>query len=332
MKINSSPIISADSYNQDTTLNDDIQYLSDSKNAVTDQSIINIVTKYLFCYYYLNSINIKVPFSEVIHFFDTINTISTQTLQKEEIVQNLDNLNGFYHAQDYSLRMAMDIASTVDIFKDIISRNIDKDPFEWRYLWMDLWSWTWVLTLAQFIQAKRNNFDNITNIWFDLWYYTSIYSKRILELLDAWTVKHQDTTQLKLFHHIPQYQDITFITNETLCDPYLPINWNRKFSDPFFENNENIFSNWKVFLNEHTQFFPEEVWVEDRMSSANFLLDKENWFSYKNEWADENWIFCFTDILVWWNFIRLEDTWKELKEKWLVNQLPNLSPRWCINR
>lgn len=324
-------IISSDIYNGSSSLLDDIEYLSDNKNEVSEYKILNMVVKFLFWYYYLNSINLEIPFNEIINFFETITQVSNLKPEKEEIIKNIDEIEGFYHAQEYSLRMAMDIASTTKIIKDIISRVINKEVFDWKYLWMDLWSWTWILTLAQFIQAKRNNFDNITNLWFDLWYFVAKYSKRFLELLEVGTVEHQDTTKIELFQHIPQYQDITFITNETLCDPYLPVNWSRIHSDPFIENNQNIFNDWKVFLNDATEFFPEEVSVVDR-NLFGYILDKENEFSYIKEWWEENWIFWFRDISICWELVWLEKVWQNLINEWLVGKLSNMSPRWCINR
>jgi len=328
-KIN--PIISPDIYNKSSLL-DDITYLSNKKNEISEYMIINMIIKYIFWYYYLDSINLKIHLNEITKFFNTLNFISNKKLEKHEINQNTDKIEWFYHSQEYSLRMAMDIASTTKIVKDIISRVIDSKKFDWKYLWVDLWSWIWILTLAQFIQAKRNNFKNINNIWFDLWYFVSKYSKRFLEILNAWTVIHQDTTEIKLFWHIPQYNDITFITNETLCDPYLPITWDRIHSDPFMENNQNLFNNWKVFFNTDTQFFPEEVVVWDRNMWFDYILDKENEFSYTEAWWDKNWTYCFKEISICWDLVKLEEVWNDLIEKWIVSKLPNLTPRWCINR
>jgi hypothetical protein len=210
---------------------------------------------------------------------------------------------------------------------------------------MDLWSWIWILTIAQSIQARRNGFHKITNIWFELWKITAYYSNSILELLWLWKVINQDTTKASLFWHIPQDETITFVSNETVPDPYSPINIDRIDSDPFFENNKNIFSNGKVFLNNETQFFPKIVRVQNNKKSIT--LNKENKFTNpeilpnidtsfflkaeKDLFYPES-QYSFRDIFIWNDLLPLEYIWKDLQKKWLITKLPNLSPRWCTDR
>jgi hypothetical protein len=88
-----SQIIAPEYYNENTSLVDDIDFLSDSKNNIDEQVIANITVKYIFCYYYLDSVNIKIPFSELINFFDEINRVATIKMSSDEIFNNLSNIN-----------------------------------------------------------------------------------------------------------------------------------------------------------------------------------------------------------------------------------------------
>ncbi len=350
-------IINREFYLKHRSLEDEINFLSDPKNQISSKYLINLVTKYIFCYYHLDFVDKKIPLDELNNFFIKINKTAKidMSFEKDYIFSNLDKIDWFYHAQDYPLRMAMDIASTVKIVEDIVSRKINKNKFEWNYMWMDLWSWIWILTLAQAIQARRNGFKNIYNIWFEIWKIVAQNSNKILEILGLWKVIIQDTTKKSLFNNIPQYSDITFISNETICDPYQAVNIDRSDSDPFFENNSNIFTNGNFAINDETQFFPCSINIQNNRKKIN-LNKKNNFFSSDILLNDtrENYDkyscwelrkrkikealrltdseFFFSEISILGNLIPLEKVWIDLIIEWLVNRVPNLSPRWCKNR
>ncbi|MDD4530854.1 MAG: hypothetical protein PHO80_04890, partial [Candidatus Gracilibacteria bacterium] len=81
-----------------------------------------------------------------------------------------------------------------------------------------------------------------------------------------------------------------------------------------------------------TQFFPEEVVVGDRNMGLDYILDKENEFSYTNAGGDKNGTYCFKEISICGDLVKLEEVGNDLIEKGIVSKLPNLTPRWCINR
>jgi hypothetical protein len=326
-------ITTSEYYDNNTSLVDDINFLSDWNNLITDQKIANMVMKFIYCYYYNNEINTAVAFQEIIHFFNELNIIASDTLvSKSEIYARLGRLIWFYHIQDYALRMVCDITSTVELVKDILSRKLQKEAFDGKYVWMDLWSWTWILTAANAIQARRNDFHDITNIWFEMWYVTAECSSRILQLLDLGKAIKQDTTKIELFSHIPQYNDITFISNETLCDPHRTMNKWRVKGDPFVENNLNLFGNGWVFINDATQFFPSQVRVQCKDDGTQIMLNKENQFTSPQVFCQDSPEYRVESISILDQQICLEQIWSNLRKQWCISQSPHMTPRWSTNR
>ena len=154
------------------SLTSNIMQLSDKNVKITDELIINLIVKYFFAYRYPDSVDQKIPLSEIEDIFSIAHYyfyLSRQPDWTSIDVTNNELLESFHFIQNnlYSLAMLWDISATTVIFKDIINRVINKEIFDDNYLWVDLWTWSGVLLLAQFIQALRNDFSNVQNIWFD---------------------------------------------------------------------------------------------------------------------------------------------------------------------
>ena len=128
-------ITTPDYYNESSSLVQDIDFLSDSKNEINDQVIANMIMKFIFCYYHISATHAQISFQELTHFFQEMNMIaSDKNVSKPAMFQKRDTLEGFYHLQSYALRMACDIASTVELVRDIISREIQIEAFDGKYL------------------------------------------------------------------------------------------------------------------------------------------------------------------------------------------------------
>jgi hypothetical protein len=84
--------------------------------------------------------------------------------------------------------MHSDLASSTEIFMDIVSQNIPDIAWDKKYFWIDLGSWSWLLTIAQYIQARRNGFRHIENIWVEIKKNQVEQSNQLLSTLWLWCV------------------------------------------------------------------------------------------------------------------------------------------------
>ncbi len=340
-------IIESDIYTN-TSLTDDINFLSDSKNIVTDKKIINLVIKYFFAYRYNESRNEKIDLSEINelfqiwHFFFWLSRKKWSWVSSEdtEFIQNLH----YFQKNWYALSMLWDISSTTVIIKDIINRTISQDFFEWRYIWIDLWTWSAILLLAQYIQANRNNFNNIENIWFDI--SSSLEeSEQIVQKLWIWEIIHWDTTKKETFFRFLKWGKITHISNETIPTSGVHMH---TISDPFCENNSTIFNILDNQIIEQTHFFPSKIdmivklwnefnrdfnWSNSNKFSTKFIEDFWNLVE-KTMWGDlwKDWNILQNIYPKWidinWKMTSMREVWKELITNWNVKIMEDWRDRW----
>jgi len=335
--------ISERPYQQSMSLIDDIDYLCNPKNTITKKQISSMLLKYICCFFYPEHRNAKMNESKIEKILSKI--IDSVLRDKEGSLQSDHPVKGI----SYPLEMFLDINSTTEIFLDIISRNISSSAFWWKYVGVDLWSWTWWLTLAQYIQARRNGFSEIENIGFELSEKASFFSDRILGLLWVWKVVHQDTTQAEMFEKI-SWDKITFVSNETLCDPTVKIEPELEHSDPFVANNRNLFTNGRDKITPATEFFPKKIqmvlcnkWERDLCIAekendflSGYILDVHDtgildsffvklftWVKLFHGWDSE---FMHESILIWENYVKLSEVW-EATESVLLPCM--LRPRWA---
>ena len=340
-------IIESDIYTN-TSLTDDISFLSDSKNIVTDEKIINLVIKYFFAYRYNESRNEKIDLKEINELFKIGHLFFWLSRKKwswvsSEDTEFIQNLN-YFQKNWYALSMLWDISSTTIIIKDIINRTIYKDFFEWKYRWIDLWTWSAILLLAQYIQANRNNFNSIENVWFDI--SSSLEeSEQIVQKLWIGEIIHWNTTKKETFSRFLKWGNITHISNETIPTSIVHMH---TISDPFCENNSTIFNVLDKKIVEQTQFFPTKIemivklwdnfsrdfnWSNSNKFSTKFIEDF--WNAVKETmWDDlwKDWNILQNIYPKWidisWKMTPMREIWKELIKKWSVKIMEDWRDRW----
>lgn len=313
-------IIGNDIYT-DSSLIDDISFLSNKKNEVTDEKIINLIIKYFFAYRYNESRNEKIDLKEINelfgigHFFFWLSRTKWTWILSDDtnLMQNLH----YFQDNWYALSMLWDISSTTVIVKDIINRTISKDFFEWKYIWIDLWTWSAILLLAQYIQANRNDFNSIENIWFDI--SSSLKkSEQLVQKLGIWELIHWDTTKKETFSRFSKWSNITHISNETI--PTSVVNMHT-IIDPFCENNSTIYSILNEKIVEQTQFFPSKIDMIVKL-----------WDSFEKDFHwDNNNKFATKFIKDFWNEVKKsmwDELWKYLIQNWNINKMENWRDRW----
>lgn len=354
--IGSKNIINEDIYNP-ISLKNHIDKISDSKISITDQDIVNLLLKYFFAHKNPESSDIKVKLSEIEELFSLAEMYfySWKSKSKVSIHTSDDKVaSDIKHIEwsAYWLAMLWDIAPSVVIFKNIVNKIITPDEFDWKYFWLDLGSWTGWLLLAQYIQAKRNWFSDIKNLWIEIIESTSVASNILASKLQIWQIIIWDTTVDNTYLQLPQDRILSYVSNENIPTNWVKMCW---ANDPFHQNNMALFS-WplKLKISELTQFFPHKInmlldlWDEFK---KEFIWEKSNgfWFLHllefekvikqlEQNWdmtlvADGIWNIFKSTYLTWidmgnWEVIRLDEIWDKLLSKWLVNRLPWWRKRW----
>lgn len=162
-----------------TSLEQDIERACDSQNPLTLQQIANIVVKYLFSYFYFRTKD-QIPLVEILELIQALEKEEVKQLTKEEIreafeVSKLEVATRF-QMERFACQMLLDIPATVEIFRDIALRVIDPSISREKYIGIDFGSGSGILTLAQYIQAKRNSFQEIQNYGLEIGSMTSVMS------------------------------------------------------------------------------------------------------------------------------------------------------------
>ncbi len=181
---------------------------------------------------------------------DEINLQDVQRIYKE--INNTEKVNGVSIKKImYPVRMLADIPKTTAIFYDIANRKIGSDSEEY-FLGVDFGTGTGILSLAMYLAASRNSFENKEIFAFDKNKYLIDPVLNIFnEIGIGGGVYKADTTKYKQMEkHLPG-KDINFLTNENLPFGSLDL---RGGKEPFIQNLEFFY---KYFLNnEKTEFFP----------------------------------------------------------------------------
>lgn len=129
-------------YDETTPLLDDMSVLADKNIPVTDEAIINLITKYFFAYIYPESIDQAVPFSYIDQSFQWATAYCKESRIKGGIIMNITPAQeAFYkkfYQSGYGLSMLGDIAATTAIVKDVIKTKIDPKDFNDHYVGLDL--------------------------------------------------------------------------------------------------------------------------------------------------------------------------------------------------
>jgi hypothetical protein len=353
-------IIESNIYN-DLSLKDHLTEICNPKVIVTYQDIVNVLLKFFFWHRYTDSIDVKVPLWEIEELFSIAELYFKSSKIKEWFILSTSNTNvwgNIKHLQwsGYWLAMLWDASPSIAIFKNIIDNNIDIEKFDKKYFWLDLWTGSWWLLLAQYVQAIRNGFTDIENYGIEINDTSALASNIIISKLQIGSIITWDTTDINTYLKLPQDRLISHISNENI-----PTNWVSMcgINDPFHQNNIALF--WwslKSKITEYTNFFPNKI---------EMLLDLWDQFKRPMMWEKTN-AFWFADLLEFekilkqaekdwkmtlgvddkWNIFhsvyplwidignnkitRLDEVWEEFLQswikKWLVNRLPWWRKRW----
>ena len=358
LKMENIDVIDESIYRKDISLKQEISNALRKNDKLSDEDIINIVVKYFIVYIFPNKLDNNINIEEINKIFSIVNFIFTISRFHWNSIRGVEpvdiNLLDFILKNWYSLSMLWDIAATVELFKEIVNKEISPLKFNNEYLWLDLWTWSWILLLAQYLQAHRNWFECISNYWIEV-SISSFRTRLLTEKILFWEIKKWDTTKQETYNFI-KYSDseITHISNETIPTVWISfwhhlINKTPHNPDPFIENNKALFNACRWNISEATIFFPEKIRVvlstnpKDILDNTNHkIIDKNNnfWIETFNELEGNiknvQWNNSFilspyvfpTWIEIWWKIIRQDMIWERVIKKWMVKKLKDWRSRW----
>lgn len=329
-------IIKNELFQEWITTQEHIERLSNPNNEVSPIEAANLVVKfaidYIVCSYpriwwYSQPLELDFTKSILEKATDVLSTSDNKLIsiilsmwkkENSKIQKNIEQVS-------YQLLMLLDFPKTTALVLDIINREIPKNK-NW-YVWIDLWTWTWILLLAQYIQAKRNWFldREITNIWIEKNQDAVKIWKKLAENLWFWKIINWDTTSNELIESL-WVSHINFLSNENLPSPSASLK-----QEPFVENllalRKTWFELWSIdWMLPEIVYYTSKIWWE---STRVKIKDKAQFYEFLEMYIDPKLRLKIRYINLWWKKIHLSDIWKsELWEKGIFTGKSKCVNRW----
>lgn len=343
-----------DSLYSKTSLKDDVEKISDMSNKISVNNIVNIAVKYLHAYRHPSTFDVSLKLGDIREsisvldwFAEVCYPVKFQYPQENivEIIEEDYSLEfEWFKKNEYAYRMLRDISSTVKIFSDIADREITNSLWSKKFRWLDLWSWSGILSLAQTIQARRNWFSEIDVIWIEYFDEQVNAANEILWLLNAWSIIQWDLRKSEIYHILGENEDkIQSIILELLPRGYISMA-DRNSRDPFYKCISNLRKYIPHLLTVDTNAFPSQIelqvaysispeiliWSLDNRYEFDELLKIEQAVEWILHW-DEN-ILDRTYVkrikIGEDDFIHLDEIWDDILEAGMVIWWEWVTGRW----
>ena len=316
-------------YDTKQTISNDVEDLTKiskySKNV--DILIMNIVQKYSSMYISWEY-NDSWLISQITNILDKIYKLEFEIidLKQETTEKNYDPYKSFLSGQNveinskivnlelflYSLDCLLDIHSTSTIFKELVLMTLNKKDM---FNGIELWSGSWIFSLAWVIGAKRAWNNNINFTWFEQASKSIEHSQNVIDSIDG--VKgsvnfikkdiicsstydddfnNVDFLIAEIFSkYIPSFRydnsARTIISNERCISEFHKKNEEAKYEDPFFSALTILNKSYKKWRNKSFFHNVEEwnisLWPD--VTQEHLKIKKEDSSLYLNTlWMDVN--------------------------------------------
>jgi hypothetical protein len=283
--------IHPDIYDRENSLKQTIEILCDTKNAVTDDLTLNLVTKYFFAYFYPESVDQTIDIASVEKFrqdYDDYFKAKEIAFQRSnDFMLHKNPIHKFIYTHEYPITMLGDIAATTILVKDIAQRELSSALQANTYRWLDLGTGTGILLLAQYIQAMRNGYTSLQKIGIDNHPYAVRTTDKLIQKLWCGAAIYGDTTQKNTYLQLYGDSPIHHVSNETI--PPRNSRMNTK-SDPFFQNTTALYAVLDQYIKPETQFFPNrlDVRVHHSPFGQTMSCTPDNKFLHKELFVGQN--------------------------------------------
>ncbi len=310
-------------YNPSRSLIHEIEILSTPETNIDIYDIINLVAKYFFAYIYTESINLKVKEEEINDIFNRFSFYCENAHYAKKF--SFSKESNIFRTSSYQLCMLWDISSTVDIIKDIITRKIDDIFWNKAYYWIDLWTGSGILLLAQYVQARRNWLipqDN-TNIGIELDKNVRLLSQTLAQKVWFWKIIQWDIREQKTFNELQISSH--FVSNENLPNETNTFGMSDDIKEPFFES---IFALEDCITLEWSKFFPEQqIDLESSISRRDIRTFYESFLWKKPRIHPSSRLYPIA-IEINWRIQTLSEVGKTFEESGIIKQAVTNERRW----
>lgn len=339
---------------EDKSLKDIIDDISDPKLMLTDEKIINLIVKYFYGFRFPESISERVKLQDIEYIFDQAHRyfrLHREKSGRNVILNSWDSAKDFTFFQDhkYATSMLWDVAATTVIVKQITKTVLKREDFDDSFLGLDLWSGSWILTLAGCLCALRNGFSNMLTIGCEREKESMLQSRKVLNdifpkqvIIGAFdTTSETDMSQLLDKEGKKKF---SLVTNENITTTWVAMG---KWPDPFHQNNLVLFRTLSPMIAAHTKFFPRkikmllELWdmmKEEIMGIPENAFESirltEFWQIVKADMPElpDDWSILHHIFPLWieidGEILPLHEIGKKFYEKWMLKRLTHWRHRW----
>ena len=241
------PSIQLGVFQQDESLSELIERLSEPNTPIVDADYINLIVKYKIALLFRTEDEVfseeraqvfynRIAFSPV--------TGTSRELREQQLQERKDEIH-LYGKIRYQLNMISDIPATASIMRDIIERT--STSCTQKFTGIDLCTGSGILMLAQYIYARRNGWRHnniqITGIEINEYAYTA--AQRLITSLRVGNILLGNTLQIipTILKDTIGKRAISLVSDESL--PTLGVPFDHVFRrngvideihEPFFEN------------------------------------------------------------------------------------------------
>ena len=250
-----------------TSLLTDLEILCDSKVPISEELIINLILKYFHAYIYPGSHTEVIPLSEITHLF-------SQFAHRRTSFSSLNSnkaLRQILLRYSFALCMLGDLPKSAHIIQLITKVKLNPNLSDYKYLGLDIGTGTGILILAEYIQARRNHFQEIEIVGIEREKNVYERTKQLCQELNLGQIICADAKNPNTYSRF-KGRKISFISNETI--PGMDY---RMWREDFLKINRCLFKSLKQEM-QGADFFPQGLLVYARSQDLYLMLTKQNHF------------------------------------------------------
>lgn len=234
-----------------------IERMSTPEYTISESDYRELVIKYAYVFIHPEKLDATYNIKNIDAFFHLAEIFFLKSRFRglsflgEEVILKVFQI---LHPYGYAFSMVWDISPTAEIIQSIIEQKVINSSGV--YQWLDLWTWSGILLLAQYIQGRRNGFSKFQNYGIEIDPEVVQRTGFLAERLWFGSVIVWNTTQRDIFQvlWIDSGTPPHFVSNECIPNTGLPL-W--ADNDPFLDNTLNVFSYFEPrAIVEQTRIFP----------------------------------------------------------------------------
>lgn len=240
-------------YYTESSLKEDVDECSWTNRPITAAHLANIISKYIVSFALRTNPNSTLSYSEYREW----------TREVVETLQTREPLDWVIWEVKYQLMMVLDIPATIELMLDIIERIRELTYEGVSFRWLDIWSGSGILMLAQAIWARKSGKINIHITGIELDYRAQWLSDVLMQQLWVGVVIQWDSQDAALYSKVTPH----FLSNENLSTRWRPFSSfddrsKKTHFEPFLENLDVLIRVYWPELFTSAWFFPAwlQVW------------------------------------------------------------------------